>query len=440
MPVKGQPFTIQFTAWNTSVNRGQTGDAAHLTLRATGDGVEFTPSASPTEVDSTGLPGLYSVALTGAEMNYGSITLAGTSSTASVVIIPVTYLTDSPAATATLYGADGSSLVTWTQFDVGGLVALPNVEIWVSSDAMGNLRSASEITGSLGTVQFRLDPGPVYFWRRRADRIFATNPVLVTVPPTSFTDSATSVVAPGFIGVPPVGYNAYPRISDLMDFLSDAPFRETPSVQRLSGSVLAGIQLIENKCSRHFLAGKKIDNTDDLPATRIYDPPRLRTGPAYSSILDFGLNGDLARLDSVVFQVPGKDPETLIEGTDYRPMPQNDPARGKPYTYLETASRWRSPYPRSFWGSMSAWGSFFVTGLWGYATALPADVYQAMLSAASIHLFSSTFVSAGVPVGIKSWTGLGGVQTVFSDLLTARAVAWQANVDQVISTYERLGI
>jgi hypothetical protein len=77
MPVRAQPFTFQFTAWNTSTNRGQTGDAAHLTLRATGDGAEFAPSASPTEVDATGLPGLYSIALTGAEMNYGSITVAG---------------------------------------------------------------------------------------------------------------------------------------------------------------------------------------------------------------------------------------------------------------------------------------------------------------------------------------------------------------------------
>ena len=178
MPVKGQPFTIQFTAWNTALNRGQTGDAAHLTLRATGDGVEFTPAAAPTEVDSVLLPGLYSVNLTGAEMNYGSVTLAGTSTTPNVVIIPVTYLTD--VAPATVYGADGSLLVTFTEHDVDGITVLPNTEVWVSSDAMGNLRSASQMTDDMGKVQFRLNPGPAYFWRRRADRTFA-NPVLKTV-------------------------------------------------------------------------------------------------------------------------------------------------------------------------------------------------------------------------------------------------------------------
>jgi hypothetical protein len=180
MPVRAQPFTFQFTAWNTSTNRGQTGDAAHLTLRATGDGAEFAPSASPTEVDATNLPGLYSIALTGAEMNYGSITLAGTSSTANVVIIPVTYVTDEAVAAATLYGADGSLLVDWTEMDVGGTAPLPNCEVWVSSDAMGNLRSPTEVTDALGKVQFRLNPGPAYFWRRRADRTF-DNPVLKTI-------------------------------------------------------------------------------------------------------------------------------------------------------------------------------------------------------------------------------------------------------------------
>lgn len=255
--------------------------------------------------------------------------------------------------------------------------------------------------------------------------------------PTSFIDSATGVVAPGLVGIPPTGYGAYPRVSDLMDFLSDAPFRTPPIVQRLSGAVLAGIEQIENRCQRHFVAGQKVDNSDDLPATRVYDPPAFRSAFSYGACLDFGPWGDLARLDSVVYQPQGGTAQTLVAGTDYRAMPQNNPARGRPYTYLEMQPHWWSPFPSTLWASAN-WGSMAVTGLWGYASILPADVWLAMLSASAISLFSSAFVSAGVPVGIKSWTGPGGVQTVYSDLLVGRLQQWQSSVDQVIETYERL--
>ena len=72
---------------------GKTGQAANMTLRAVGDGSEYTPAATPAEVDATNCPGLYKVALTAAESNYQNITLHGKCSTASTYMIPTTIST-----------------------------------------------------------------------------------------------------------------------------------------------------------------------------------------------------------------------------------------------------------------------------------------------------------------------------------------------------------
>src|SRR5205085_3894833 len=115
---------------------------------------------------------------------------------------------------------------------------------------------------------------------------------------------------------------------------------------------------------RHFVAGKKVDNTDELLATRVYDPPGFRGSLFRGNCLDLGPWGDLARLDSVIYQPTRQNPQTLVAGTDYRPMPANALARGRPYTYLEVQPHWWSPVPPTLWNS-ATWGSMVVTGLWG---------------------------------------------------------------------------
>ena len=54
MPSYGQSVTLQYVAWNTSTNAGQTGDAGNHTLRWVKDGTSSAPANSPSEVDSTG--------------------------------------------------------------------------------------------------------------------------------------------------------------------------------------------------------------------------------------------------------------------------------------------------------------------------------------------------------------------------------------------------
>ena len=91
MPSYGQSVTIQYVAWNTAANAPQTGDAANHTLRWVKDGTSAAPTNSPSEVDGTGAPGVYKVALTATECQCQSGTLCGKSSTANVSILPVTY-------------------------------------------------------------------------------------------------------------------------------------------------------------------------------------------------------------------------------------------------------------------------------------------------------------------------------------------------------------
>lgn len=94
MPLKGVALTVQYVAWDTANNVGKTGDAANHTLKLIQDGTVAAPTNSPSEVDASNCPGVYKLALTAAEMNYGVITLAGKSSTSGVVIVPVTLTTE----------------------------------------------------------------------------------------------------------------------------------------------------------------------------------------------------------------------------------------------------------------------------------------------------------------------------------------------------------
>lgn len=109
MPSKNVALTITYTAFNTSTNVGQTGDAANHTLKVVVDGTEAAVTGSITEVDSTNLKGAYKVTLTTAQMNGNCVYFGGASSTANVYIVPQTIFTDGgvlPAA-GTAPGASG---------------------------------------------------------------------------------------------------------------------------------------------------------------------------------------------------------------------------------------------------------------------------------------------------------------------------------------------
>jgi hypothetical protein len=147
MAIKNQALTVCYVAWNTSTNSGQTGDSANHTLKLVQDGTEANPTNSPSQVDATNLPGVYKLALTAADVNFNCIVLAGKSSTANVVIIPLVIITErGNVNTAAAPGAAGGLFVAGTN-------AATTVTTALTTTFAGNLTgSAASVTGAVGSV------------------------------------------------------------------------------------------------------------------------------------------------------------------------------------------------------------------------------------------------------------------------------------------------
>lgn len=90
MATRAISMTLQFVAWDTSANAGKTGDSANFTMRWVKDGTSAAPTNSPTQVDATNAPGVYSLTITATEADCNIGTLCGKSATANISIIPIT--------------------------------------------------------------------------------------------------------------------------------------------------------------------------------------------------------------------------------------------------------------------------------------------------------------------------------------------------------------
>lgn len=90
MASRGQGVTVTYVAWDVNANAPKDGDVFNHTLRWIKDGTASAPTNSPSQVDATNAPGVYRLALTATETTCDVGTLAGKSSTANVVIIPLT--------------------------------------------------------------------------------------------------------------------------------------------------------------------------------------------------------------------------------------------------------------------------------------------------------------------------------------------------------------
>ena len=94
MPLRNRQFAAHFTAWNTTDQAGEDGDAANITLRLVQDsGTILTPGGAINEVDAINFPGLYWILLTAAEMDAQMLSLGGVSSTDNVKIITSHFVT-----------------------------------------------------------------------------------------------------------------------------------------------------------------------------------------------------------------------------------------------------------------------------------------------------------------------------------------------------------
>jgi len=80
-------------------------------------------------------------------------------------------------------GAAGSGAITWvyTLTNAIDATAIPDAEVWVTSDAGGLTVLASGRTNASGQVTFYLDAGQIYVWRTKSGWNF-TNPDVEIVP------------------------------------------------------------------------------------------------------------------------------------------------------------------------------------------------------------------------------------------------------------------
>tara|TARA_Y100001938_G_C8056770_1_gene414849 strand:+ start:477 stop:1613 length:1137 start_codon:yes stop_codon:yes gene_type:complete len=120
MATRNVAMTITFVAWDTGNNVGKTGDNGNITLRWIKDGTASAPTNSSSEVDSANVPGVYKITLTATETDCNIGTLAGKSTTADIVVLPITIqferLPDAdPAANGGLPTVDANNHVNGVQ-------------------------------------------------------------------------------------------------------------------------------------------------------------------------------------------------------------------------------------------------------------------------------------------------------------------------------------
>lgn len=158
--------------------------------------------------------------------------------------------------------------------------------------------------------------------------------------------------------------STYPSAADLSAFLDGAFHTQAQldlSSFDLATAAQAGTLRFERETGRVMLA--------TASSARTFDPP-----VGGQSMLNLG--EELAEVVTVTAQGT-----TQVALTDYRLLPQNAGARGRPYNLLQLNQRFYPPiYP-------ALWNSVVVTGYWGYSrTGIGEDAWMAMLAAGALWL------------------------------------------------------
>ena len=124
-----------------------------------------------------------------------------------------------------------------------------------------------------------------------------------------------------------------------------------------------------------------------VAATRSFDPPGNPRG-----VLD--LEADLATSEGVGVTVCGK---SLTLGKDVRLLDERGGLSRPPFTQAQFSA------PLCSYGSSSSsWGCIEITGQWGYALTVPADVWQAELARGA--WLAYPLLAHGFRRGLVRWT------------------------------------
>lgn len=158
-----------------------------------------------------------------------------------------------------------------------------------------------------------------------------------------------------------MGQTAYPALGDLMQFLLSHPSVTATSLANidLAAACRAGRLDFETAVGRTMLG---------ITQTRTFDPP-------YNPRAMLDLRADLASLTSLTIQGV-----TKVLNTDFYLGPPNADADGLPWRWIEIAAWW--PNYRVAKRGIS------ITGVWGFATTIPDDAWQAMLCQSALKVAS----------------------------------------------------
>ncbi len=135
---KGVGCTVYLKAWDNDNLTWKTAYQASITARGCGDGTEFTPAGSVSQVDATNFPGLYKVTLTDAENNYDVNAIGGNAADSTITIHGMEWINlplDFSSTQKTSLNAATPASVTTVTGNVNGSVASVTNAVTITSNA-----------------------------------------------------------------------------------------------------------------------------------------------------------------------------------------------------------------------------------------------------------------------------------------------------------------
>ena len=307
---------------------------------------------------------------------------------------------------------DADALPTYQIYEQGGTTALSGLPAAAKRDD-ANTTGYYEAAVPLSTAN-GFEAGKSYTIRKRA----VIGGVAVVVVDTF----AITGAAPTLFAASPAGY---PTTTDLEDRLVEAGITP-PSSGTMQSALNAAIEAWERATEwKPFL------NAASTTSTRWFSPK--------GSILDIG--GLVAAPTTVTIYQSYTDAGVAEGGTvlvvnrDYVLLPHKALVEGRPYRYIKIVVGTRSGEPYRGHGGLRP-RSISVLGPFGYATAVPADVYEAILRLAMAEMLR--IAALEISGGLSSWME-GNVQEVYTnDPFGKQIAAHEAFAARVAGRYKRL--
>lgn len=211
----------------------------------------------------------------------------------------------------------------------------------------------------------------------------------------------------------------HPAVSDVQALYAAAGLIPDPTAAPYSSinwaaQLAAAISSFAARTGRRFPAAF---------GTRVYDPPTNHRGR-------LSLRGDLASdgpAGSIVVTASGLP---QLAGRDYFLGPDNADGDGRPWTWIELPA-----LSHSYWPGQTR-RSVQISGLWGYSSQVPDDVWEAERQGAALLCAAevSVTVSNGVyKIDDVSYSGAGQAIP-----LATEASLWKATFERVVAANARV--